>query len=78
MTDQQAIEPILKHLRADVTSLRRLEQKGANAHEIEVYRLAIARLQTHLGYAVRDLLWEGDPAQKESLDQLVLAHDDAR
>jgi hypothetical protein len=55
MTDTRALDPLIRHLRAHVAELRRLEAKGAEPAELADHKRLIVRLQSQLAYAVRDL-----------------------
>jgi hypothetical protein len=56
MTDQRTVDRLIAHLRAHVAELRRLEQEGAEPHELAERKTVILRLREHLAYSVRGLL----------------------
>jgi hypothetical protein len=56
MTDERKIDRLIAHLRTHVAELRRLERGGADPDEVTDRKRVILRLQSHLSYAVRDLL----------------------
>jgi hypothetical protein len=56
MTDERTIDRLMVHLRTHVADLRRLEREGVAPGELAERRRLILRLQTHLAYAVRELL----------------------
>jgi broad specificity phosphatase PhoE len=58
LTDDRSINRVVDHLRAHVAELRRLENQGADPHDVEERRLLITRLQTYLAGAVRDRVSE--------------------
>jgi hypothetical protein len=56
MTDEQTLDRLIAHLRAQVAELRRREQAGAAPDEVAERTRLIMRLQEQLAYVVRDLL----------------------
>jgi broad specificity phosphatase PhoE len=64
MTDERTIDRLIAHLRAHVAELRRLEDRGAEPHELQERKLLISRLQIHLAAAVRDRV--GEPSAQVS------------
>jgi hypothetical protein len=56
MTDTRTLDPLIRHLRARVVELRRLEAQGAESAEVAEYKRLIVRLQDQLAHAVRDLV----------------------
>jgi hypothetical protein len=56
MTDKPTLERLIRHLRAQVTELCRLERDGAEPTEVAERKRLIVRLQNQLARAVRDLV----------------------
>jgi hypothetical protein len=54
IADRRALEPLVRHLRAHVADLRRLEAEGAEPAVLAERRGLISRLQDQLAFAVRD------------------------
>jgi hypothetical protein len=62
MSDQRAIDTLIRHLRRHVAELRRMRSEGVEPGELGLREQLIWRLQAQLGHAVRDLLNESpDP-----------------
>jgi hypothetical protein len=58
LTDERTINRVVDHLRAHVAELRRLENQGADPHDLEERKLLVTRLHTYLAGAVRDRVSE--------------------
>jgi hypothetical protein len=56
MSEERTRDPLITHLRSQVSELRRLERDGAPREEVEVRRRLVLRLQDHLAAAVIDAL----------------------
>jgi hypothetical protein len=54
ISDMRSLDPLIRHLRAHVAELRRLEAEGSEPAELAEHKGLIARLQGQLALAVRD------------------------
>jgi len=63
----RSLEQITTHLHAHLAELRRLEQTGATASELEERRELVARLQGHLARLVRTALAPPEPPSSQAM-----------